>query len=110
MAKYAREPDVKLKINAKLEDRANTILSKETDLLDLEKTLDTYIATKKKTKDSTPGDWIDDTGVQNTPTLKAIRHKHFHFSACKLELGYAPRFAKDTKTQKRRRLRYEYDA
>lgn len=110
MAKYAREPAVKLKISTELEDRANIILGKETDLEDLEKTIDSYIATKNATKDSKPGDWIDDQGEQNTPMLKAIRHKHFHFSASKLELGYAPRFARDKKTSKRRRTRYEYNA
>lgn len=111
MAERARKPDVNLKINPKLEDRANLILSKEHDLLELEETIKQYIASKKSTKDSKCEDWLDEKYGLNTPQLKAIRNKHFHFSASRMKLGYAPRLVVDEKTNlKSKRKRREYNA
>ena len=106
MAKYARDKEVKLKINVKLEDRANTILEPEEDLKNLEGIINGYIASNKNSK---PGDWINDDAPLNTAQLKKIRNKHFHFSS-KPGAGYAPRIVKDKATKKYRRIRYVYDA
>ena len=111
MAERARKLDVNIKISAKLERRANLILSNEHDLLELEETIKKYIASKKATKDSKAEDWLDEKYGLNTPQLKAIRNKHFHFSASRMELGYAPRLVVDQRTQlKFKRERYEYNA
>jgi len=107
MAQHAREPDVKLKIDEKLEDRAQIILKPEKDLQELEGVIQNYIATSHHSK---PGDWIEDNARLNNEKLKAIRHRHFHFSASKMSMGYAPRFEWDAGAWKFRRRRYYYDA
>ncbi len=101
MAEYARKPDVNLKIDDKLEDRANIILEPEADLQKLEGIIKNYMVS---VGDSKPDDWIGKNASLNTPELKAIRHKHFHFSASKLGAGYKPRLKNN------RRVRYIYDA
>jgi hypothetical protein len=106
MAEYARKPEVSLKINAKLEDRANTILAPEPDLQELEGIIKNYIAS---TDNSKADDWIGDQEPLNTAQLKAIRNRHFHFSS-KLGIGYNPRLVWDKATGQYRRTRYVYDA
>jgi hypothetical protein len=101
MAEYARKPEIKLKIDSKLEDRVNKILEPEADLQKLESVIKNYVASAGN---SMPDDWIGDTAALNTNELKAIRHKHFHFFASKLGAGYKPRIVKS------RRVRYIYDA
>ncbi len=102
MAEFARQPEINLKINEKLEDRANRILNTDIYglLAPLEAKIRNYIASNKNSK---PEDWLNDA------TLKEVRHKHLHFSA-KTGIGYSPRFAWDNKAKQHRRTRYEYDA
>jgi len=97
MAEFARDPEININFNEKLEDKANTILRAESDLQVLEGRILSYVATKKGSKDSKPADWLNDA------SLFDIRHKHLHFSA-KVGVGYSPRFSKGKRT------RYEYDA
>jgi hypothetical protein len=108
MAKYARKPDVKLKIDAKLEDRANTILKHEDDLKELEAVIEGYMKAKKN--DSKPEDWLGDNPPIEISKLKEIRHRHFHFSASKWSMGYKPRFEWDSARKRYKRVRYYYDA
>ena len=56
IAKYARNKGL-LKIDTKLEDRANIILRPEKDLQELEGVINNYIASNKNSKAK---DWIDD--------------------------------------------------
>ena len=107
MAKYARKPEVKLKINSELEKRADIILESEEDLKKLEGIINDYIASNKN---SNPEDWIGDSAALNNEELKKIRHRHFHFSASKWSAGYKPRFEWDRAAWKFRRKRYYYDA
>ncbi len=102
MAEFARQPEVNLKIDPKLEKRANIILGTDIYglLAPLEAKIKNYIASNKNSK---PADWLNDA------TLKEVRHKHLHFSA-KTGIGYSPRFAWDNKAKQHRRTRYEYDA
>ena len=115
MAKAARDASVKLKIDAKLEDIADKILDTAKDpktgkneLKELEAKITDYMASHKN--NSEPEHWIDDKAERNDAALKQIRHKHFHFSASKLSLGYKPRFEWDDAAWKFRRKRYYYDA
>jgi hypothetical protein len=117
MAKYARKPDVKLKISSELEVVADRILRDEQDLIELEKIIVKYIAAHKsdsKPEDWKPEDWKPDeqigkkTGIDRH-SLEAIRHRHFHFSA-KWAIGYMPNFEWDGKTRKFIRVREYYDA
>jgi hypothetical protein len=96
MADYAKSADVKLKISPKLEIRADTILNKEPDLLQLETKILGYIAS---TKNSKAEDWLND----QSPFLKAIRYQHLNFSA-EMGIGYFPRIRKGKRT------RYIYNA
>ena len=105
MAKYARENGM-LKISAELENRDEIILKPETDLQELEGVINNYIASNKNSKAK---DWIDDNTALNTAKLKAIRHRHFHFSS-KPGMGYSPRFIFDHIANKYRRRRFVYDA
>ena len=107
MAKYARGKDVKLIINSKLEDRANTILKPERDLRDLEEKIIAYIDSKCESK---PEHWMGFDALTKYPELKSIRHRHFHFSASKWSAGYNPRFEWDKGTKTYKRKRYYYDA
>ena len=107
MAEYARKPEVKLKIDDKLEDRANKILGADTNLSAFEQKIKSYIANNK---DSKPEDWIGDEALIKYPELKAIRHAHFHFSASKTSVGYAPNFELDKSSGKNRRRRAYVDA
>jgi len=110
MAKRARKPDVKLKINAKLEKRANKILETDADtsnLKKLEDIINNYVDTNKNSK---PDDWLGDNPPLDKERLKEIRHKHFHFSASKWSAGYKPRFEWDEAAWKFRRRRYYYEA
>ena len=107
MARYARKPDVKLSIDAKLEERANIILKSEEDLLKLEDKINLYIETNKN---STPEDWIGNKSLNKHPEIKEIRHRHFHFSASKWSAGYKPNFEWDKVARQYRRRRYYYDA
>jgi len=97
MADFAKDPEININIDSKLEKRANTTLNAEPDLLILEGRIKSYVAAKKGLKDSKPADWLEDL------SLCDIRHKHLHFSA-KVGVGYSPRFSKGKRT------RYEYDA
>ncbi len=106
MAEYARKPEVKLMISAKLERRANTILAPEKDLRELEGIIRNYIASNKNSKAK---DWIDDKAPLNNEALKAIRNRYFHFSS-KPGMGYNPRFVYDFVANKYRRRRFVYDA
>ncbi len=108
MAGRARKPDVKLKISPELEKRANRILKDESDLKKLETTIKNYMASTGP-GNSKPGDWIDDGAKLNTPELKAIRNKHFHFSSM-VSIGLHPRFEYDDKVKRERRRRYYYEA
>jgi hypothetical protein len=118
MADYARKPDVKLKIDSKLEVRANRILRDEQDLKNLEEIIVKYIAANKnnsKPEDWKPEDWKPDEQVGkktaiDRDVLKAIRYRHFHFSASKWSAGYKPNFKWDEATQKYKRIREYYDA
>lgn len=92
MAKFARENGIK--IDSKLEKKANIILSKEPDLLRLESRINSYIGSVGN--NSKPEDWLNDKGIKN------IRHDHLHMS-CKMAIGYNPRFKKG------KRLRYYYE-
>ena len=106
MADYATKPEVNLKISSKLKRRANIILKPESDLLELEQKILTYMAS---TSNSKAEDWIDDNAKLNNQFLKDIRNKHFHFSA-KPGLGYAPRIVKNKKYGEKRRTRHIYEA
>ncbi len=106
MAEYARKPDVNLKINSKLEDRADIILELEADLQKLEGIIKDYIA---NTSESKANDWIGEQAPLNTKELRDIRNKHFHFSS-KPGMGYKPRMVRDRETREKRRIRYVYDA
>ena len=106
MAKYARDPSVKLKLNSKLERRANRILEPEADLIELESIIEKYIASSKN---STAEDWIGDNAKLNNSKLKKIRNRHFHFSS-KPGIGYSPNFEWDEAAWKFRRIRFVYDA
>ena len=97
MAEFAKDPEININIDIKLEKRANTILDAEPDLLMLEGKIKSYVGAKKGSKDSAPADWLNDA------SLFDIRHRHLHFSA-KVGIGYSPRFSKGKRT------RYEYDA
>ena len=113
MAKYAREPDVKLKINSKLEIRADRILRDEQDLRGLEAIIDKYMAANKnnsKPEDWKPEDQVGKKAVIDRDVLKAIRHRHFHFSASKWSAGYKPNFEWDEAAWKFKRIREYYDA
>lgn len=118
MARYARAPDVNLKISSELEKRANIILEPEEDLVKLEVVINDYIAANKnnskpedwKLEDWDPNDKFGKKSVIDRDTLKAIRHKHFHFSASKWGPGYKPNFEWDAKEKKYKRKRYYYDA
>lgn len=92
MAKFARENSVKF--NSKLEDKANTILNKHSDLLKLESKIKKYVGSVGNA--SKPEDWINDLSI------KDIRHDHLHMSS-KSGVGYSPRMRKN------KRLRYYYD-
>ncbi|MES2675396.1 MAG: DUF2235 domain-containing protein [Pseudomonadota bacterium] len=97
MAEFAKDPEININFNEKLEDKANIILKAEPDLQILESKILSYVGAKKGSKDSKPADWLNDA------SLFDIRHKHLHFSA-KVGVGYSPRFSKGVRT------RYEYDA
>ena len=106
MAEYARKSDVRLKISTELEKRAQIILEPEKELQQLEEKIRSYMSS---TKHSKAEDWIAEKEPRNSPELKKIRHKHFHFSA-KPGAGYSPRFVWDEAAWKYRRERYIYDA
>ena len=109
MAKRARKPDVNLKISAELEDMADKILKADADKANLEKLeeiINNYVDTNKN---SNPEDWLGDNPPLEKEKLKAIRHKHFHFSASKLSAGYEPRFEKDKASGEFVRRRYYYE-
>lgn len=117
MAKAARDTKVKMIIDGKLEDRTKIILEKEPDLLELEDKIIKYMAANKnnskpedwKPEDWAPGDVVGKKTAINRDTLKAIRHKHFHFSASKMSKGYNPRFEYDKAKKKYVRKRFYYD-
>ena len=106
MAKFTRE--AKLEIDSKLDERANIILKKEPDLEELENDIQKYL---NSAINSGAEDWIGENAELNNDKLKAIRHKHFNFSA-KVGIGYYPRMVWDdssgTDVQKKKmRKRYE---
>ena len=92
MAEFSRENGVKL--SSKIEDKANTILNKHSDLLKLESKIKKYVGSVGNA--SKPEDWIDDLSI------KDIRHDHLHMSS-KSGVGYSPRMRKN------KRVRYYYD-
>jgi len=117
MAKYARKPEVKLSIDAKLEDRAKIILGTDTKLKKLEAMIIEYIRNNKNSKAS---DWHGTNGKPpkgigkwppgtNKDFLKIMRHEHFHFSS-KPGLGYSPNIEWNEVEKKYIRIRFEYDA
>ncbi len=114
MADYARKPDVKLKINPELEVRANRILRDEQDLKDLEEIIVKYIAAHKNNptpEDRKPDVQIGKKAAIDRDVLKAIRYRHFHFSASNWSAGYKPHFEWDEAAQKyTKRIREYYDA
>ncbi len=100
MADYATK-ETELKINAKLKDRANLILSKEIFLGYVEKDIEDYIASIGN--NSKPEDWLDDTEKWSPGfDIKKLRHDHLHMSS-KMAVGYFPRF----NAHKRKRYYYE---
>ena len=104
MAKYARDKDVKLKLNSKLNDRAGIILKPHKDLAKLEKKIKQYIKDKKGNGISQAKDWNDEKEVLNKYIFdNNFRHNHFNFSS-KVAFGYFPRIKKG------KRLRYVYEA
>ncbi|MFK5948894.1 MAG: hypothetical protein QM500_09030 [Methylococcales bacterium] len=122
MAKFSRGEGVKLEIDSKLEDRADIILSTDSDLGELEKIIEQYISSNKnnsKPEDWKPEDWApidwklkDKEGKKakiKIDLLKKIRHNHFHFSASKLSAGYKPNFEWDDNNNKYVRKRYYYN-
>jgi hypothetical protein len=108
MAKYARDTEVKLKVSYKLDRRANRILQDEDDLKELEAVIESYMNAKKN--NSKPEDWLGENPPIEIEKLKAIRHRHFHFSASKWSTGYKPRFEWDNTRKRYKRARYYYDA
>ena len=104
MAKYARDKDVKLKLNSKLNDRAGIILKPHKDLARLEKKIKRYITDKKGNGISQAKDWIDEKEILNKYIIENdFRHNHFNFSS-KVAFGYFPRIKKG------KRLRYVFKA
>ena len=104
MAKYARDKDVKLKLNNKLDDRALVILNPHNELVELEKKIHAYMAAKKGNGISKATDWTDEQAALNQFLVKnKIRHNHFHFSAHPGP-GYSPNIKNG------RRVRYVYKA
>ena len=92
MAKYARKDMVKLKINNKLDRRAEIILKPHPELKALEVKIKKYIKDKKGNGISEAKDWIGKGETLNKYIIKnKIRHNHFNFSS-KVSAGYSPRF------------------
>lgn len=108
MARFARDPEVKLKIRGKLERNADRILEPENDLKDLAKKIDAYIASHKN--NSKPEDWTGEEALKEYPELKKIRNKHFHFSASSMGIGFSPNIKWDKDKKKYVRKRYYYNA
>ena len=103
MAKYARDSEVKLKLNNKLDRRAEIILKPHDDLQALEKKITAYISNKKGNGLSKAEDWIGDNQPLNKFLIdRKIRHDHFNFSSHP-GWGYTPRI----KNGKRRRYVYK---
>ncbi len=104
MAKYARGKGVKLKLNDKLDDRAQIILKPHGILKELEGEIEKYMATKKGNGKSKAEDWIGEGKELNKFLIdNKIRHDHFNFSSHP-GAGYSP-LIKNGK-----RIRYVYDA
>lgn len=100
MADYATK-EATLKINAKLQDRIDQILKKETLLLAAQEHIEKYIASIGN--NSKPEDWLDVKSKWAANfDMKTLRHDHLHMSA-KMAVGYFPRF----ESHKRRRYYYE---
>lgn len=100
MADYATK-EAELKINIKLERRANIILESEIFLTNVEKDIKSYIASIGN--NSKPEDWLENHKKWSPSfDMKILRHDHLHMSA-KMAVGYFPRF----ETHKRRRYYYE---
>jgi hypothetical protein len=100
MADYATK-EAELKINAKLKDRADLILSKEIFLGYVESTIESYIG--EVGNSSKPEDWLDvDSKWSSSFDMKKLRHDHLHMSS-KMAVGYFPRFD----NHQRRRYYYE---
>lgn len=110
MAKFAAESGILF--DTKLVERANLILSREPDLLSLEKSIDSYIAKMGDGK-SQAKDWLEDGHLHHKCEkypLKHIRHDHLHMAAetrvlTQTNFGYTPRFTLITG----KRERYYYD-
>jgi hypothetical protein len=109
MAKFAVENG--LEFDAKLNQRANQVLSKEPDLQSLESSINNYIA-KMGSDKSKPEDWIEDAKIHHSNPkypMTNIRHDHLHMSAkttafSVTNFGFTPRF-----TILGKRRRYYYD-
>ena len=82
------------KLNPKLEDKANTILEKQPDLVQFETRLKKYVSSVGN--NSKPDDWMEDLSLRN------VRHDHLHMSS-KSAIGYSPRMRKN------KRVRYYYE-
>ncbi len=110
MAKFAAESGILF--DTKLVERANLILSREPDLLSLEKSIDSYIAKMGDGK-SQANDWLEDPHLHHKCEkypIKHIRHDHLHMAAettalTQTNFGYTPRFTLITG----KRERYYYD-
>jgi len=104
MAKYARDKDVKLNFNLKLDDRAEVILKPHSDLTTLEGKIKEYMNEKKGNGKSKAEDWVGENQELNNYIIKnKIRHNHFNFSS-KPGAGYSPRI------KNYKRVRNIYDA
>jgi len=104
MAKYARDKEVKLKLNSKLDRRARIILKPHKDLAKLEEKIKQYMADKKGNGVSKAEDWIGENKILNKYIISnKIRHNHFNFSS-KEDAGYSPRLKNGKRT------RYVYKA
>jgi len=110
MAKYARDKDVKLKFNNKLDRRAKLVLATSPDLEELEIKIRQYIEKVKGNGVSKAEDWLSQkTDWGSYITKHKIRNKHFNFSSHP-KLGYSPRIKKDQQTNRLKRIRYIYNA
>jgi len=110
MAKYARDKGVDLKLNNKLDRRAQIILATSEDLKELENKINSYMDKVKGNGISKAEDWLGEKSVWNKYIVtNKIRNKHFNFSSHP-DWGYSPRIEEDKSTKKMKRTRYVYDA
>jgi len=110
MADYAVKNG--LTIETKLKAKADLILKKHSDLLELEKSITKYIS-KVGASNSKPDDWLENAHNNHESSqypIGNIRHDHLHMSCQSndhvlYKAGYTPRFS--FPSLKRRRYYYE---